>query len=254
MNGKRFGLGTTNDGKVSRGQAGAAGRTRWATAVQLGGITLLIALFVALGIVVRSGRTLAFDERAHRAIRGHVPTEFEEDDTSLRTRFMQLGVDIGSATVILAPLTALALWHQRRRHAAAVVLASVAGALLLNLCLKGVFQRMRPDHVCTHGPLCVIGYLYPSTHTILTVVTYGLIGALLGASLPGWRRAVISAFVILLVGFVGTSLVYLDTHYLTDVLGGLLIGGAWLILSLQIVHALERPERPRTPHRHESTP
>jgi len=39
--------------------------------------------------------------------------------------------------------------------------------------------------------------------------------------------------------FVGVSLVYLNTHYLTDVLGGLLIGGAWLIISLRILRRVD---------------
>jgi len=201
-------------------------------------VALLVALFLILGVVVKSGRTLAFDERAHRFVRGPVPTRFEEDDTSFRTRVMQLGPDIGTATILLAPLAALALIALHHRRAAAVMIAGPVGALILTLCLKGLFQRARGDHVCHNGPLCVTGYLFPSTHTILTLVTYGLIGALVAERLPRrWRMLVISG-VVLIVGFVATSLIYLNTHYLTDVAGGLLIGGAWLILSVRILRTI----------------
>jgi len=74
-------------------------------------------------------------------VRGHVPTAVEEDDTSFRTRFMHLGPDIGTATILFVPLTALVLWGQRRRRAAALVVVIAAGALVLTLFLKVIFHR-----------------------------------------------------------------------------------------------------------------
>ena len=216
-----------------------AGDARRETIIAYGAVALLVLLFLALGVVVKSGRTLAFDERAHRFVRGPVPAANEEDDTPLRTRFMHLGPNVGTATVLVAPLAALALVGVRRRRAALLMIASPAGALLLNLCLKGIFQRTRAEHACQNGPLCVLGYLFPSTHTTLTIVTYGLIGALIATRVTGVRRALVVFFVILIVGFVAISLVYLDTHYLTDVIGGLLIGTAWLIVSLRILRLIE---------------
>ena len=207
--------------------------------MQVGFVALLVVLFFALGVVVKSGRTLAFDERAHRFVRGPAPTGFEEDDASLRTRLMHCGVDVGTATVLFVPLTALALIRLRRGGAALLLLLSTGGSVVMTLCLKGIFQRTRPDQLCSHGPFCVINYLYPSNHTILSLVSYGLIGALIASRLVGMRRALVILFVILIVGFVAVSLVYLNTHYLTDVIGGLLIGSAWLIVSL---HLLRRTE------------
>lgn len=207
--------------------------------MQFGLVALLVVLFFALGVVVKSGRTLAFDERAHRFVRGPVPTEFEADDTSLRTRFMHLGPDIGTATILFVPLTALALVRQRRRRAALLLLLSTGGSVVMTLCLKGIFQRTRPDQLCSHGPLCVINYLYPSNHTILSLVSYGLIGALIAGRLAGVRRALVILFAIIAVGFVVVSLVYLNTHYLTDVIGGFLIGSAWLIVSLHLLRHSE---------------
>jgi undecaprenyl-diphosphatase len=212
---------------------------RRGTALQLGLVALLVTLFIALGIVVKSGRTLALDEHIHRALRGHVPTTFEDDDTSGRTRLMRLGVDVGTATALFVPLTALVLVGLHRRRAALVVILSTGGALVLTLCLKEIFHRTRPEQVCTRGPLCVIDYLYPSNHTVLSLVSYGLIGALIAARLSGWRRALVFLAVVIVVSFVGTSLVYLNTHYFTDVIGGLLIGGAWLIGSLLALRAAE---------------
>ncbi|MCA1668660.1 MAG: phosphatase PAP2 family protein [Thermomicrobia bacterium] len=225
--------------RVRESETVAAQSARWGTIIQCGLVALLIALFLLLGIVVKSGRTLAFDERAHHFVRGPVPTAFEEEDTSLRTRLMRLGPNIGTATVFVAPLAALILWYRRRRRAALLVIANTVGAFILTLCLKGVFQRTRSGDACHHGPLCVIGYLFPSTHTILTLVTYGLLGALIASRFTGARRALVIVVVIFIIAFVAVSLIYLNTHYLTDVLGGFLIGGAWLIVSLHFLRSIE---------------
>ncbi len=232
---------TTTEHTRRAGDAETAGAAPvwWGPIAQCGLVALLVALFLSLGIVVRSGRTLAFDQRAHHWIRGPVPTAFEDADPSFRTRLMHLGPDIGTATILFVPLAALALIGVRRHRAAAVMIASPVGALVLTFCLKGVFQRTRAEYACHRGPLCVIGYLFPSTHTVLTVVTYGLIGALLAARFAGGWRALVTLSVISVVGFVAVSLVYLDTHYLTDVVGGLLIGGAWLIASLALLRRVE---------------
>ncbi len=194
---------------------------------------LLFVLVVALGVIVRSGRTLAFDTRVHHAVRGDVPARYEdeEDDTSFRTRFMHLGPDIGTATILVAPLTVLALRYLRHRRTAVLVGAATVGAALVTLFLKGVFQRTRGVSGCCRGYGHVFGYLFPSTHTVITIVTYGLLAYLIGTRLHGWRRVIPAAIVIIAVGFVGYSLVYLDTHYATDVLGGLFLGSAIAIIA-----------------------
>ena len=214
-------------------------RARRETMLPLVVTALCIVLFIALGAFVKTGKTLAFDERVHRAVRGPVPTAFEADDLSLRTRIMHLGPDIGTATVVVAPLTALALVGLHRRRAALCVAVSAVGALLLTVTLKGIFHRTRFGNGCCFSLRHLLGYLFPSTHTVITVVTYGLIAALVGAGLRGWRRAAVMFVFISLVAFVAVSLVYLNTHYLTDVIGGLLVGTAWLILSLQMLRMIE---------------
>jgi len=212
---------------------------RRGTIVQFGVVALLVVLFFALGVVIKSGWTLAFDERAHRFVRDLGSMAFEEDDTSLRTRFMHLGPDIGTATILFVPLTAFVLVRQCRRRAALLLLLSTGGSVVMALCLKGIFQRTRPDQLCSHGPFCVINYLYPSNHTILSLVSYGLIGALIAGRRAGMRRTLVNLFVIVIVGFVAVSLIYLNTHYLTDVIGGLLIGSAWFIVSLHLLRHME---------------
>ncbi|MEM0962388.1 MAG: phosphatase PAP2 family protein, partial [Bacteroidota bacterium] len=52
-------------------------------------------------------------------------------------------------------------------------------------------------------------------------------------------RLAVAAVSLALIIAVGLSRVYLNVHYLTDVIGGWLAGSAWLLTALLIVDAVE---------------
>lgn len=74
------------------------------------------------------------------------------------------------------------------------------------------------------------------------MLLYGLLAYWLVRQIDGFRSkvliAVIAGFLILAVGF---SRIYLGVHFLSDVLGGYLLGMSWLILGI----ALTEWKRPR---------
>jgi membrane-associated phospholipid phosphatase len=137
---------------------------------------------------------------------------------------------IGSAVLhprvmwVLVAVTAILLWrHGRRRHAVwAVVTIAVGGSL--DTPLKELVARARPifaDPVAT-AP----GFSFPSGHALNTMV----IGA--GAVVLAWpatrgrpkRRALLLAGAAVLVLVTGFDRVGLGVHYVSDVVGGWLIG------------------------------
>lgn len=183
-------------------------------------VVALLGFFVPLAAWVFSGYALPFDLASHQ--------ELSQVRSPALIHLAVGAIRVASATVIAGPLTVLLLLvtHQRRR--AVGVAASGLGALALNLGLKELFHRTRPGEPD--------GYLFPSTHMLLTVVVYGLISGSIGMHLrtgPRWMLAVAMAW---LTVWVGLSLVYLDQHYLTDVIGALMLGGAWLCASLALIN------------------
>jgi undecaprenyl-diphosphatase len=161
--------------------------------------------------------------------------------TPLLTRAMFVVTWLGSgaiASCIAAPFVIYFIRRHRFYWLAAFAF-SVYGGMLLNRILKYVFQRPRPHF---DDPLLSLSsYSFPSGHTMTATVVFGVLAAYLFATTQNWRRRVVivlvASFLILLVGF---SRIYLGVHYLSDVLGAMAEGLAWLALCLTVVYSFWR--------------
>lgn len=127
-----------------------------------------------------------------------------------------------------AAVAAWLLWRRRRREALA--LAVIPAAMLLNVGMKNVVQRLRP---ALEEPLVHLStFSFPSGHAVASTVFYGTLCGIALAHLrsPPARAAAIAAAaaMVLLVTF---SRVYLGAHYLSDVVAGVAVGVAWLLLA-----------------------
>lgn len=136
--------------------------------------------------------------------------------------------NLGGRTILIALIViaiAFLLIRHRRRLALYLVVAG-AGALLLDPSLKTLVGRLRP--VVNVPVAAAPGNSFPSGHALGSIVTYG---ALLLVFLPmvsrRWRKPLV-ALVALIVLAIGVTRVALGVHYISDVLGGWLLGAAWL--------------------------
>jgi membrane-associated phospholipid phosphatase len=80
-----------------------------------------------------------------------------------------------------------------------------------------------------HGGTLTFGGSYPSGHMMRTVLIYGL-GAFVVRRLaaPGWTRTLAAPMAAVVMGLMALDRVYLGVHWQSDVVGGLLLGGAAL--------------------------
>lgn len=98
---------------------------------------------------------------------------------------------------------------------------------------KSAFHRPRPEHwIGFHET----SYAYASGHATLSLAFYGLwIAYLMRSDLPaGMRRGAAFALALFILA-IGWSRLALGAHYPTDVLGGYLLGGAFLCLAVAVL-------------------
>ena len=133
----------------------------------------------------------------------------------------------------------LALARLRERYWMLTLACAVGGAMLVNLVLKGAYERLRPR---SEAPLLTLDtYSFPSGHTAAAVAFYGVLAAFLVSRFYDVRRrAACVAGALIAVALVAFSRVYLGAHYLSDVLAAVCSSTAWLVLCLAGGHALVR--------------
>jgi len=158
---------------------------------------------------------------------------------------MRLISDSGSALawqLVLAPVVLWLLWRKLPRLALFVAITAI-GSSLLNTTVKAAVHRLRP--VLTDPVAHESGLSFPSGHAQAAMVGYGLLLLVFLPTLHGvWRRTAIlvASFMILAIGF---SRIALGVHYLSDVLGGFLLGAAWLAAMAAAFNAMHVERGPR---------
>ena len=150
---------------------------------------------------------------------------------------------------VLCVLVALLLLYQRQRWLAAGWVLAIAGNALLNPALKGIFARARPVHDQTL--VLASGWSFPSGHASSSVVAYGMLTYLLVRLLPAhWPSGLRMAAVLLatvLAFTIGSSRVFLQVHFASDVLAGFASGTAWLAVcigALELIRYRQTRYRP----------
>jgi membrane-associated phospholipid phosphatase len=159
---------------------------------------------------------------------------------------MQLISTSGSALawqIVLAPVVVWLLWRRLARLALFVVIAA-AGSSLLNTVVKTSVHRLRPvlTHPVAHEP----GSSFPSGHAQAAIVGYAVLLLVFLPILHGVWRKVAVTFAVLMVLAIGFSRIALGVHYLSDVVGGYVLGAAWVAAMAALFNAL-RLERGRRP-------
>ena len=206
----------------------------WELAVGLGLALVLTTLFIALGNYVVGAEWVAFDRLATRLV-------YASAHPAL-TGAMRLLTNLGGAIVVV-PIFALMIEYllvHRQVRAAVLILVSGIGAAASDPILKGIFRRARPDLI---QPLdSAGGYSFPSGHAVMAVVTFGLLAYLVGRRQTGWSRVLVVVLAITIMLLVGFTRVYLGVHYPTDVTGSLLVGGAWVIVTILALRGVRLPQ------------
>ena len=201
-------------------------------AILLALLTLAAVLvFLWLGEDVHTSRTQNVDNQVRTAVHAWA--------SPARTWLMRGVTQLGSTPIVttLAVVTVVVFLKLKWKRAAILLAIDLGGAVVLDIFLKDVFQRPRPQPFFGIPPPHT--YSFPSGHALLSICFYGMLAALVTTRLERpLVRGVTWVLAVLLVLAIGFSRVYLGVHYPTDVLGGWTIALAWASVLL----TFDKPE------------
>jgi undecaprenyl-diphosphatase len=227
---------------VSAGRAWVGARiAAWLLVLAAGAATV----FVLLGLMVEVTEDVV--ERDDLTVVDQPVMLWMADNRSPQLTGVQIGVtNLGSVLALTAMLlitVSFVAVRLRSWRPVVVALAGAGGIQVLIFAIKVLIGRDRPDLA---GRLVgATGFSFPSGHTAGSLVSFGLLAWLVCMTTRHRTvRATAWLTAALLTVAVGLFRVYLGVHYPSDVIGGWILGGAWLtavaVAAYTTTHGLSR--------------
>jgi undecaprenyl-diphosphatase len=215
--------------------------------VTVGGIAAIGAGILFIQLAEQISLTASLVYRVDQAIHTWFGHEHQAAMTVLFDAATTIGGPVG--LIAIAAIVAATLLVRKERASAIFVAVTVGVGALLNVGLKMIFARTRPD--LATALVAARWYSFPSGHAMDSFITFGTLAYL--ALRQHWRWAVKSAclaIALTMVVLVGMSRVYLGVHWASDIAGGWTAGTVWLtsaVVAFEMLLRLRQRRRGAAP-------
>ncbi|UGS34229.1 phosphatase PAP2 family protein [Capillimicrobium parvum] len=189
------------------------------TAALVAIVSLGLLLAVVAFLVRRGNGPIGLDEAAAEWSHRHA--------TAWSTDVLSAVTDLGAPRTIIGLAVVLAVVETIRTRDAWIVpflLLVVGGNALLTTTIKDLADRVRP---ALNPAAEALGPSFPSGHSSWSAAFFAAAALILGRGRSRATRAALAAAAAGLAVGVATTRVLLDVHWLSDVVAGLALGGAW---------------------------
>ena len=138
-------------------------------------------------------------------------------------------VGVAMITVLFSPI-----------KQAVVPLTMVMPADFMSFVLKDLINRPRPSEVLVNVHQFLSDPGFPSSHVVHYTVFFGFLAYLFLKTklLPKPLRIPLAVSACVLIALIPFSRVYLGAHWPTDVIGGYLLGGSFLLMQIRVYQKL----------------
>lgn len=144
--------------------------------------------------------------------------------------------------ITLIGLTIIFLLVIKNKKISLSILFNLGIATFLNILLKNIIQRPRPEGFRL---ISETGYSFPSGHSMISMAYYGYLIYLIFKFVKNKK---LKTFLIIILGVlilsIGISRIYLGVHYTSDVIAGFVLSISYLIIYTSIIkkYIIEREE------------
>jgi len=179
----------------------------------IGSIICLVCFAIILVLVLKNTFLVTFDHSINDMMKNM--------QTSTGFALMKI-ISFFASTIFVALFSGgLLVYFYTQKHKKDICsyIKTVFLGVLIGFVIKNIIQRARPENLLEKD------YSFPSLHATASILLYGWLSLQLWKQ--GRRRKAIALLILpLLISF---SRIYLGVHWFSDVLGGLLLGGGWLL-------------------------
>lgn len=194
-------------------------------------ITAILAIVITVN--VKNGKILELDLNIYKFFSENIIND-------KLTPIVKVITHVGGAKIVLV-LTLLAIILIKGLKNKLFLLTGIVGTAGLNVVLKHIVQRERPN---INRLIPEKGYSFPSGHSMMSMAFYGMLIFLIFKYVKNtalkWTLIVI---LTILLSTIGITRIYLGVHYPSDVIGGFVVSLTYLFILTEIYNKVKIEEK-----------
>ena len=179
-------------------------------------IVIPIILFAFLALYIQAGYSIRFENLVY--------AEAVEHMNPFLTNIIRIITHLGDPIIVTSITILLVIIPKTRKRVGYPMAAAVIVSEALNLILKEIFARERPNILQLVNETT---YSFPSGHAMINTTVYTMLGIFAIKYIRSKKIKIpVIIMCIIMPLIISFSRVYLGVHYAGDVLGGMLLGFA----------------------------
>ena len=153
------------------------------------------------------------------------------------TKIMINMTNLGSAYSLIV-ISILLFFFIKNKKIPLSITINLVTVFFTSQIFKFIFRRSRPNGIFL---VDASGYSYPSGHTMVSFAFYIYLLYLLCKKIDNKLvKILLTIFTTILLALIAFSRIYLGVHYLSDIIGGLLLGTTYIILFIRLNNVEEK--------------